>query len=147
MKRLAMVLMLVPGSAAWAGPIANPIAEFSGLDKITGITTTFEVKIGEEKRFGNVIVRPSVCYTRPLTEQPKTSTFATIDEVEPDNSRKTIFSGWMFAENPGLNALEHPIYDVWLSGCRDPNAPPPPVETAPDVSTLQDQIDGAEPED
>ena len=31
------------------------------------------------------------------------------------------FSGWMLAESPGLNAVEHPVYDVWLIGCRDPN--------------------------
>ena len=55
--------------------------------------------------------------------------------------RKTIFSGWMFAESPGLNAVEHAIYDVWLTGCRDPNAPPPVVEVPPDISTLQDQIE------
>jgi hypothetical protein len=46
----------------------------------------------------------------------------------------------MFAESPGLNAVEHAIYDVWLTGCRDPNAPPPVVEVLPDISTLQDQI-------
>jgi hypothetical protein len=27
--------------------------------------------------------------------------------------------------------VEHPIYDVWLTSCRDPNAPPPPVEEPP----------------
>ena len=46
----------------------------------------------------------------------------------------------MFAESPGLSAVEHAIYDVWLTGCRDPNAPPPVVEAPPDTSTLQDQV-------
>ena len=133
--------------AAWAGPISNPIAVFNGLDKITGITTTFEVPIGEEKRFGGFVVKPQVCNTRPVTEQPKTTAFVSVDEVMPDSSRKPLFSGWMFAENPGLNAIEHPIYDVWLNGCRDPNAPPPVVEVTPDLSTLQDQIEEGEPAD
>jgi hypothetical protein len=128
--------------------LANPIAVFAGLDKITGLTTTFEIPIGEERRFGALIVKPNVCYTRPITREPKTTSFVEVDQVEINNTRKPIFLGWMFAESPGLNAVEHAIYDVWLTGCRDPNAPPPVVETLPDLSTLQDEIDKEEkPED
>jgi hypothetical protein len=133
--------------AAQAERIANPIAVFNGLDKITGITTTFEIAIGDQKRFGGLIVKPDVCFSRPVTEEPKTTSFVEVDELEADKSRKRVFAGWMFAESPGLNAVEHPIYDVWLTGCRDPNAPPPVVELAPDISTLQEQIDGDQPED
>lgn len=145
---LAIVIGLAGYStAAQAGRIANPIAVFNGLDKITGVTTTFEIAVGDQKRFGGMIVKPDVCYTRPVTEEPKTTSFVEVDELESDNTRKRVFSGWMFAESPGLNAVEHPIYDVWLTGCRDPSAPPAVVETAPDTSTLQDQIDGIQPED
>ena len=125
--------------AAWLGlagtalaeRIENPLALFNGLDKITGVTTSFEVKVGEEHVFGGLIVKPFVCYTRPVTEEPKTTTFVQVDEKELSGDTKRIFSGWMFAESPGLNAVEHPMFDVWLTGCRDPNAPPPPVEAAP----------------
>jgi hypothetical protein len=140
------------GLAALAHPaaaerITNPIAVFNGLDKITGVTTTFEIAIGEEKRFGGLIVKPDACYSRPPTEEPKTSSFVQVDEAEAGAARKRIFSGWMFAESPGLNAVEHPIYDVWLTGCRDPKAPAPVVEETPDPSTLRDQIDEGDPED
>jgi len=118
---------------ARAERIANPIAVFAGLDKITGVTTAFEVPIGQEGRFGGLVVRPRVCYSRPVTEEPKTTSFVEVDEVELDRTRKRVFTGWMFAESPGLSAVEHPVYDVWLTACRDPNAPPPPVEAAPDV--------------
>ena len=138
---MAMVIAACAGGSARAERIANPIALFAGLDKITGVTTTFEIPIGEERRFGGVIVKPEVCYTRPVTEQPKTTSFVRVDQVEMDNTRKPIFSGWMFAESPGLNAVEHAIYDVWLTGCRDPNAPPPVVEAPPDPTQQpQDQV-------
>ena len=134
---------------AFASPLraenkSNPLAVFAGLDKIMGVTTNFESKIGESKQFGGLIVKADVCYTAPITEDPKTVAFVEVDEAKTDGTRTRIFSGWMFAESPGLNAVEHPIYDVWLVGCRDPNAPPPPVEAEPDLSTLQDQIDNAE---
>lgn len=32
-----------------------------------------------------------------------------------------LFSGWMFASSPGLSALEHPVYDVWVIRCRQPS--------------------------
>jgi hypothetical protein len=146
MRRLvvAAAAALALAGSAQAENKSNPLAVFAGLDKIMGVTTNFEAKIGEEKRFGGLIVKADVCYTAPITEDPKTVAFVEVDEAKNDGARSRIFSGWMFAESPGLNAVEHPIYDVWLVGCRDPNAPPPPVETAPDLSNLQDQIDNGD---
>jgi hypothetical protein len=123
-------LLAITGNSH-AETVQNPLAQFSGLDKITGLTTQFEIKINEEAKFGSLIVKPFVCNTRPITEEPKTTSFVQVQDVAADGSKKVIFSGWMFAESPGLNAVEHPTFDVWLTGCRDPNAPPPPVETAP----------------
>ncbi len=138
------VACLLGSVMANAEPIANPIAIFSGLDKILGQTITFEAKIGEEKKFGGLLVKADVCHSRPITEDPKTVAFVEVVEQGTDGSKKRIFSGWMFAESPGLNAVEHPLYDVWLVGCKDPNAPPPPVEAAPDLATLQDQIENGD---
>jgi hypothetical protein len=147
MKQLPLVVFCLAVStlSAHADNIKNPIALFAGLDKIMGVTTNFEAKIGEDVKFGEMIIKADVCNTTPITEAPKTAAFVEIDEVGKDDKKKRIFSGWMFAESPGLNGLEHPIIDIWLTGCRDPNAPPPPVEEAPDLSTLQDQINGDQP--
>lgn len=128
-------LLLIVATPVAAERIKNPLALFSGLDKITGLTTNFEVPVGQEKTFGSFVVKPSVCYTRPITEQPKTVGFVQVDVREADGKLKRIFSGWMFAESPGLNAVEHPMFDVWLTGCKDPNAPPPPVEEPPKPAT------------
>jgi len=37
---------------------------------------------------------------------------------EDDDGDKTLFNGWMFASSPALNALEHPVYDVWVVDCK-----------------------------
>lgn len=110
-------------ASAEAEPIRNPIAAFAGLDKITGTITRFEVNIEEVHRFGSLDVRARVCNTRPDTEQPKTMAFVEVEEVLLDGASQRVFTGWMLAESPGLNAVEHPVYDVWLTGCRDPGAP------------------------
>jgi hypothetical protein len=136
-------------SVAHAETVKNPLAQFSGLDKITGLTTQFEIKIGEEAKFGSLVVKPMVCNTRPVTEEPKTTSFVQVQDVAADGAKKMIFSGWMFAESPGLNAVEHPTFDVWLTGCRDPNAPPPPVETtpAPDTGEVPEEGGGGTVQD
>jgi hypothetical protein len=98
--------------------IANPTAVFSGLDKITGRITSFDVAINETVQFGALQVTPRVCYSRPPTETPQTDAFVEVDEVTLKGEIKRIFTGWMFAASPGLHAIEHPIYDVWLIDCK-----------------------------
>jgi hypothetical protein len=105
--------------------IANPTAVFSGLDKITGRIINFDVAINETVQFGALQVTPRVCYSRPPTETPNTDAFVEVDEVTLKGEIKRIFSGWMFAASPGLHAVEHPIYDVWITDCKggkDPTA-------------------------
>jgi hypothetical protein len=98
--------------------IPNPTAVFAGLDKITGRITAFDVGVNETVQFGALQVKPRVCYTRPATESTATDGFVEVAEVTLQGDVKRIFSGWMFAASPGLHAVEHPIYDVWLTGCK-----------------------------
>jgi hypothetical protein len=113
--------------------IPNPTAVFSGLDKITGRIISFDVAINETVRFGALEVTPRACYSRPPTEATATDGFIEVDELTLQGEIKRIFSGWMFAASPGLNAVEHPIYDVWLTDCK--GAPQPAVAEAPAAPT------------
>ncbi len=106
--------------------ITNRVAEFSGIDKITGRIITFDVYIDETVQFGALQVTPRVCYSRPVTEKPKTTSFIEIDEITLDRKIRRIFTGWMFADSPGLNAVEHPVYDVWLNNCKMESDVAPP---------------------
>jgi hypothetical protein len=115
---LASVAIGLSGLPAAADKIKNPTAVFSGLDKITGRIVSFEVAVDETVQFGALQLTPRVCYSRPPTESPKTTGFLEVDEVTLDNKYRRIFTGWMFASSPGLHAIEHPIYDVWLVDCK-----------------------------
>jgi hypothetical protein len=122
--------------------VPNPTAVFSGLDKITGRITTFDGTIGETVQFGALRVTPRACYTRPPTEPQNTDGFLEVDEITLQGETRRIFTGWMFAASPGLHAVEHPIYDVWLTDCKGgegttvagakpPEPEPPPPAPAP----------------
>ena len=103
--------------------IINPTAVFAGLDKITGRIISFDVATNETVQFGALQVTPRVCYSRPPTETPNTDAFVEVDEVTLQGEIKRIFTGWMFAASPGLHAVEHPIYDVWITDCKGGQAP------------------------
>lgn len=114
--------------------VPNPIAVFSGLDKITGRITTFDVRMDETVQFGALRVRPRACYTRLPTDAPNTTGFVEVDEVTLQGEVKGLFRGWMFASSPGLHGVEHPIYDVWLSDCKGSQATAA-VEQGPTAGT------------
>lgn len=147
---LLTALATLAAGEARADKIAHPIAVFSGLDKITGRIISFEVATNETVQFGSLQITERACYTSPATEAPQTVTFAQVDEVDAKKQYKRIFSGWMFAASPGLNGIEHPVYDIWLTDCKgggeaqkapetasatEPAAPP----TASDQQAAADQ--------
>jgi hypothetical protein len=122
----AFAAALLVADPASAEKIANPVAVFAGLDKITGRIISFDVYIDETVQFGALQVTPRVCYTRPPTEPPLTDAFIEVDEITLNRTVKRIFTGWMFAASPGLHAVDHAVYDVWLTDCKtsSPVAPP-----------------------
>lgn len=106
-------------------PTSEPgsLAILRGLDKVTARTRDFEAPVGETVAFGALDVTVRYCRKRPPEEPPEVFTFIQIEDrrtdgfgVETEGER--IFSGWMFASNPALNPLEHPVYDVWVIDCR-----------------------------
>ncbi len=118
LSSVALFAGLLAATPALADKIAHPTAVFNGLDKITGRIIAFEVAINETVQFGSLYVTPRVCYSRPATETPQTTSFIEVEDKEGATTAKKIFAGWMFASSPGLNAVEHPVYDVWLTDCK-----------------------------
>jgi hypothetical protein len=138
---------LQPGDEVVSEPpaqkIVNKKASFSGLDKITGRIINFDEDIGETVQFGALRVKTDACYTRPATEAANTDAFVEVDEITLQGEVKRIFSGWMFAASPGLHGVEHPIYDIWLTDCKGPDAtivsaqPDPPKPAPPPPPQVQ----------
>ena len=140
MRALALPLLaaLSLATPAAAETLSNPIASFSGLDKITGRITNFDVYIDETVQFGALQLTPRVCFTRPPTETQRTSVFLEVDQVSLKGGSQRIFTGWMFADSPALNAIDHPVYDIWLVDCKQQSDTPPPqttTATAPAASS------------
>lgn len=110
----------------------HPAAIVQALDKVTAETLRFEVAAGQPVRWKSLVFKTNVCETEAANEPLKEATAHLVVTSEPRAQpgraapdAAQVFRGWMFASSPGLNPFEHPVYDVWLVGCRVPLAPRP----------------------
>jgi hypothetical protein len=106
-------------------PMAERVAVLGLLNKRNGQTRDIELKPGEAIRFGKVVVRLRACEkTAPWENYPDEGAFVQliVNERPPGTTEaerwRTVFSGWLFKENPAANVVEHPIYDVWVKNCK-----------------------------
>jgi hypothetical protein len=116
-----------PAVAAEAGlgtPMAERVTVLGLLNKRNNISRDIELKPGEQRRVGDVVVRLSACErTAPWEEPPETGAFVQVvvqerADIDADLEWHRVFSGWLFRNSPSLNVVEHPIYDVWVKDCK-----------------------------
>jgi hypothetical protein len=98
---------------------AREIAVLQGLDKVTARVSTFDAPIDEAVRFGSLEITARTCRKRPPEETPESAAYLEIRDIKPGEAAVAVFTGWMFASSPALNALEHPVYDVWVIDCKN----------------------------
>ena len=104
-------------------PREERVATLGLLNKRNNLTRDIEIRPGESRRIGNVIVRLATCErTAPWESPPEEGGFVQVivrERVEAgeDPQWRRVFSGWLFANAPALNVVEHPIYDVWMKDC------------------------------
>ncbi len=95
-------------------------AVLQGLDKITARVSEMTVRVGETAQFGRLLIEVKACRVRPPEEPPEAAAFLEITDLGRRESRSSqAFRGWMFASSPAVSAMEHPVYDIWLAGCRE----------------------------
>ncbi|MBI1272739.1 MAG: DUF2155 domain-containing protein [Alphaproteobacteria bacterium] len=101
------------------------------LDKVTARVEVREVKLNDPVLFGTLQVTVRACRQTPPEEMPESAAYIEISEFKPGEIGKAWFQGWMFASNPALSALEHPVYDIWLTSCKNDKAMPSSEEESP----------------
>lgn len=123
---IAGLLCLLPSLAQATVPTEDrSIALLRALDKITARVEALEIPVERPLKFGTLIITVHACRVTPPEETPEAAAFIDIAEIKPGEPEATRFRGWMFASSPALSALEHPIYDLWVTGCKAPEAAQP----------------------
>ncbi len=114
----------VDGAEQIGTPMAERVATLGLLNKRNNVSQDIELKPGEQRRIGNVVIRLAACERTAPWEMPQeTGGFVQVmmrgtgSATTTSGDWRTIFSGWLFKESPSLNVVEHPIYDVWMKDC------------------------------
>ena len=107
------------GAVEGATPLEERVATIGLLNKRNNVSQDVEMRPGEVREEGPVILRLASCERTAPWEMPQeTGAFVQVDVLERGDSEHTRgFSGWLFKESPSLNVVEHPIYDVWIKDC------------------------------
>lgn len=132
---LAVLVLAVTSPATALEPRTGVVLR--ALDKITGNSIDLDSRIGETIEFGRLEITVRACFQAPPEDTPESAAYLEVESTTPEDRERLpggqatdvssgaqgasdapIFSGWMFASSPGLNALDHPTYDVWVISCK-----------------------------
>lgn len=109
------------------------VAILQALDKVTTETMRFEVPVGQPIRYKTLVFTVRACETAAADEiAPETAAYIIVDTQPKAQAGRAappgrqIYKGWMYASSPGLNPLQHPVYDAWLIACKQ-SAPVAPA--------------------
>jgi hypothetical protein len=92
--------------------------EIKILDKVSSKTNLLKLKIGEEKKFKNLLIKSLKCKNSEFDDNPEITAYIQVkDLVNNDNNEVFVFNGWTFSSSPVINPFDHPVYDIWLTKC------------------------------
>ena len=90
------------------------------LDKITAKTLEIKLGIGEKEYFGSLEIKGLKCQLSENNEFNDAVAYLQVkDLAAKDNNQVFLFNGWTFASSPTLESIDHPIYDLWITGCEN----------------------------
>ena len=115
------------------------VGSFSLLHKVTAKVQKIELLSGQEYVIGDMSLTMHNCISTPPEEPPETKAFIEISEFKAGRD-KALFTGWMFASSPGINAMEHPVFDIWPLACKTEDGMVFTGEILPPVSETQGDI-------
>ena len=115
---LSLCLLLLPDLALAQSWAPRQQAQLQALDKVTARVTVLSARIGQPASFGTLTIMLSACNARPADEVPDAAAWMQITDSRAAAGSAPAFRGWMFANAPAVNTLEHPVYDIRILECR-----------------------------
>ena len=92
--------------------------EIKILDKVSSKSNLLKLKIGEEKKYKNLLIKSLKCKNSEFDDSPEITAYIQVQDItNKDNNEVFIFNGWTFSSSPAINPFDHPVYDIWLTKC------------------------------
>jgi hypothetical protein len=92
----------------------------TALDKITAKTLAIKLGVGEKQYFGSLEITGLKCQLSENNEFSDIVAYLQVKDLDSkDNNQVFLFNGWTFVSSPTLEPIDHPIYDLWITGCEN----------------------------
>ncbi len=88
------------------------------LDKISSKNISLKLINGENFEYSDLIIKSIKCKHSEFDDDPEITAYVQV--IDLNNKKKDevyVFNGWMFSSSPSINPFDHPVYDIWLTGC------------------------------
>tara|TARA_B100000780_G_scaffold131655_1_gene92310 strand:- start:90 stop:497 length:408 start_codon:yes stop_codon:yes gene_type:complete len=96
----------------------NYFVEIKILDKVSSKTNLLKLKIGEELKFQNLLIKSLKCKNSEFDDNPEIISYIQVKDLTNKNNNEVfVFNGWTFSSSPAINTFDHPVYDIWLTKC------------------------------
>jgi hypothetical protein len=111
-------LICAPSLVITSENLSGQFIEIKILDKVSSKTNLLKLKIGEEEKFRNLLIKSLKCKNSEFDDSPEITAYIQVQDVmNKDNNEVFIFNGWTFSSSPAINPFDHPVYDIWLIKC------------------------------
>ena len=98
--------------------LENQYVEIQLLDKVNSRNSTLKLKVGEEKKFQNLLIKALRCSNSEFDDNPEIIAYLQVKDINlKDKDKVFVFNDWTFSSSPSLKPFDHPIYDIWLTKC------------------------------
>ena len=92
--------------------------EIKILDKVSSKNNVLKIKIGEEQKFKNLLIKSLKCKNSEFDDNPEITAYLQVkDLTNKNNDEVFIFNGWTFSSSHTIQPFDHPVYDIWLTKC------------------------------
>ena len=92
--------------------------EIKILDKVSSKSNLLKLKIGEEKKYKDLLIKSLKCKNSKFDDNPEITAYIQVQDLtNRDNDEVFVFNGWTFSSSPTINPFDHPVYDIWLTKC------------------------------
>ena len=98
--------------------LEGKFVEIKILDKVSSKNSLLKIKIGEEKKFKNLVIKSLRCKNSKFDDNPEITAYLQVKDLKnKKNDEVFVFNGWTFSSGPTIKPFDHPVYDIWLVGC------------------------------
>ena len=92
--------------------------EIKILDKISSKNNELKIKINEETKFKNLIIKILKCKNSEFDDNPEVTAYLQVKDISnKSNDEVFVFNDWTFSSSPAVKPFDHPVYDIWLTKC------------------------------